>query len=611
MIVTQDERTAARFEASYPIQIEANGRPIPGRSLNMGIGGICLEPGDALPDRTPVVCRLDADGRPLEAQGEVAWQYAEDGVYRMGIRFCALSPAMAGWLSTVSVSHTAVAQTHEPLSDTQPMKVPVDPEDFAAEMSPPAEAAAVEPAPVHPAKIEQLPLWKPGAAPEPVAEAVETDVLFDDMPSPEARMMQSRADAKSVEAMSGKHRLAAMVGALRGKLVTVAGKVAAPIARLRKRGVSDERKARTERIATASPSVRVPLPAVGSIAARLRLPVIVAFVRSMATRAPRVGKHLQSRRVQLIVAASAVTLLIGSGVAFLFAGGDEAGAGDAPVAELPAPSDNGGSYWDPPAMPVPDQEIAEAAPVPAPEPAPEPRRRAARQAEPPPVAIPDMPLPEPPVVGAEAEEPTAPAVAAAEVPPELPAPGEPGAAPAEEPVRGGATAEAAGSEARERRRGRREERAARAREADRRRADREEARPTQREGEERPSRGREPPPTREPAAREQHAAARPAAARPAAPGAAAGPTTFRLNLSGAPGPIHTYPLANPNGIVIDVANLQHPGAATKLTSDDPRIRFVKIINREQGVRFIVYLNGALPEYEITPSGRGVRVALRD
>jgi hypothetical protein len=303
-----------------------------------------------------------------------------------------------------------------------------------------------------------------------------------------------------------------------------------------------------------------------------------------------------------------VALLLGSGVAFLFAGGEEAATGDGPVAELPVPADNGGSYWDPPAMPVPDQEIAEAAPIPAAEPAP--ARRAAREAEPPPVAMPDMPLPEPPLVGQEPGVPAAaPAVAAGEVPPELQVSGHPRAARAEEGAGEAGVEETAGVQARERRRGRHEERASARGQSDRRRAERDEARPAQRAAaaarpavvrEERASR-----PT------ETRTAAAPAASRPTTPGSTQRGTTFRLNLSGTPGPIHTYPLANPNGIVIDVANLQHPGDATKLTSDDPRIRFVKIINREQGVRFIVYLNGALPEYDITASGRGVRVALRD
>ena len=587
MIVTQDERNAARFEASYPIQIEANGRPIPGRSLNLGIGGLCLEPDAALPDRTPVVCRLDADGRPLEAQGEVAWQYAEDGVYRMGVRFCALSPAMAGWLSTVSVSHTAIAETHAPLSDTQPMKVPVLPDeaemDAEAEASPVVEVAPPQPVTPPPAHVEQLDLWKQAAKPsEPHADEVETDVLFDDMPSPEARMMKTRADAKSVEAMSAKHRLAAMVGAVRGKLTAAARVAVGKVAAVGKRGSGAARTATTDRIATARPR------AAAGIAARLRLGVALAFVRALPARLPRASGLLQSRKVQLAAAAVAVTVLLGSGVAFMFAGGEEAAVDGGPVAELPVPADNGGSYWDPPAMPVPDQAIAEAAPVPAPEPAPAPR--AARAVEPPPVALPDMPLPEPPVVGEEPEVP-APAAAAAEVPPELPI--------AEEGARETGVEETAGAQARERRRARHEERASAREPAERRRAARDETRPAKRVAE-------------RPAPAREERAARPAETRPtAAAAAAATPTTFRLNLSGTPGPIHTYPLANPNGIVIDVANLQHPGDATKLTSDDPRIRFVKIINREQGVRFIVYLNGALPEYDITPSGRGVRVALRD
>ncbi|MBI3178204.1 MAG: AMIN domain-containing protein, partial [Deltaproteobacteria bacterium] len=105
------------------------------------------------------------------------------------------------------------------------------------------------------------------------------------------------------------------------------------------------------------------------------------------------------------------------------------------------------------------------------------------------------------------------------------------------------------------------------------------------------------------------APASPSTNRGAAGGAAPGTSDFRLNLSGAPGPIHTYPLANPNGIVIDVPELRHPGDATKLTSDDPRIRFVKILNRDTGVRFIVYVNGPLANYEVQPSGRGLRVAI--
>ena len=75
--------------------------------------------------------------------------------------------------------------------------------------------------------------------------------------------------------------------------------------------------------------------------------------------------------------------------------------------------------------------------------------------------------------------------------------------------------------------------------------------------------------------------------------------------------MQSYPLANPNGIVIDVPNLQHPGTATKLTSDDPRIRFVKIMNRDQGVRFIVYVHGTLPRYRIEPAGRGIVALLSD
>lgn len=599
MIVTQDERTSTRFEARYPIQIEANGRPITGQSLNLGIGGACVEPGDTLPDSTPVICRVDAEGRPVEAQGEVAWQYTEDGVYRMGIRFCALSPAMAGWLSSVSSTHAAIAPTHEPISDTQPMKVPAAPEEMEMATTLPDEAPTATAAPAPTPTAAQLDLWKkstavaePAVASDP--ESVDKDVLFDDMPSPEARMM------RTVEAMSAKHRLAAFAISMRGKLAGLGRAVAKPIQKARARRASTQRTATTMRLPVGRPhSGRA--ARVKELAAHLRLGLLVTVFASIRARVGRPAVLLHNRKVQLGLAATGVLLLVGSGLAFMFSGPTEPEATDAQLApDAPAPN-NSGSYWDPPVMPVPDQEIAEAPAVPAPAPAPaapEPVQVAApvQPPEPAAVPIPDMPLPEPAAMEAEPSEPSA-------IPEPLAGAGEEAApAAAEEAPRR--------PSARERRAQRRaEHEAAQAEEharTGRRQARREE--PAPRADHRAATAQSAPAPTH---ARDRREGASAPASHATAQAAPAARSTFRLNLSGAPAAIHTYPLANPNGIVIDVANLQHPGEATKLTSDDPRIRFVKIINRDQGVRFIVYLNGPLPQYEVEPSGRGVRVALRD
>jgi hypothetical protein len=94
-----------------------------------------------------------------------------------------------------------------------------------------------------------------------------------------------------------------------------------------------------------------------------------------------------------------------------------------------------------------------------------------------------------------------------------------------------------------------------------------------------------------------------AAAESPFPGAPA----LRLRLDRDPQNVNHYPLANPNGIVIDVPGREHPGRVERLEPDHPLVRFVKIIEREDGVRFIIYLNGPLPPYEIVPADRALRV----
>ena len=97
------------------------------------------------------------------------------------------------------------------------------------------------------------------------------------------------------------------------------------------------------------------------------------------------------------------------------------------------------------------------------------------------------------------------------------------------------------------------------------------------------------------------------ASRPEAESPFPGAPALRLRLNRDPQNVNHYPLANPNGIVIDVPGRSHPGDTLRLEPDHPLVRFIKVIERDDGVRFIIYLQGPLPPYEIVPAERALRV----
>ncbi len=71
-----------------------------------------------------------------------------------------------------------------------------------------------------------------------------------------------------------------------------------------------------------------------------------------------------------------------------------------------------------------------------------------------------------------------------------------------------------------------------------------------------------------------------------------------------------YRVRNPNGVVVDV-----PGGLVKREGwlehgiDHPMIRSIKVIQRETGARFIVYVHGNLPRFITSPKTRGVSLRL--
>ncbi|MBN2673527.1 MAG: AMIN domain-containing protein [Deltaproteobacteria bacterium] len=71
-----------------------------------------------------------------------------------------------------------------------------------------------------------------------------------------------------------------------------------------------------------------------------------------------------------------------------------------------------------------------------------------------------------------------------------------------------------------------------------------------------------------------------------------------------------YRLQNPNGVVVDV-----PGGLVKregwlnIQESEKIIRSIKAVQRENGARFIVYVNGNLPNFKTAPKNGGIRLSL--
>jgi hypothetical protein len=72
----------------------------------------------------------------------------------------------------------------------------------------------------------------------------------------------------------------------------------------------------------------------------------------------------------------------------------------------------------------------------------------------------------------------------------------------------------------------------------------------------------------------------------------------------------SYRLQDPNGVVVDVPGglVRREGWLT-LSEDEKIIRAAKAIQRENGARFIVYVNGDIPNFKTRPLTDGVRLSL--
>jgi uncharacterized protein (TIGR02266 family) len=68
----------------------------------------------------------------------------------------------------------------------------------------------------------------------------------------------------------------------------------------------------------------------------------------------------------------------------------------------------------------------------------------------------------------------------------------------------------------------------------------------------------------------------------------------KLAVSGKPTKVSHYLLANPNGVVVDVAGVAPTVAPGKYTVKDGRVKSVRVVNRGQAARFIVHYAGKKP-----------------